>query len=171
LGLSIPYGSSVFAVAKKKNPIDSNTAFPAAFINTNLLFKIKTYLKSGVLLDQFFKYSIVGILNTALGLTVIFLLYNVLHVNYLLSNIGGYFVGLINSFLWNRNWTFNSQKHFSKEVLPFLMVFGFSFVLNFLVVLLSVEVFKIRPNFAQIMGIAVYSITNFMINKNWTFSK
>ncbi len=171
MGFSIPYGSSIFVVAKKSETNQNSTSHYQAYASNNIISKINVYVKSKTILSQAFKYSIVGILNTILGLSFIYLIYNLFHFNYILSNLGGYFIGLINGFIWNKKWTFKSSRHFSKEIIPFLIVFGISYAVNLVIVVLSVETFYVNPNIAQILGIVVYSSTNFLINKYWTFSK
>ena len=137
----------------------------------NIMIRIINYFRSKHFFRQLLKYSIVGIFNTAIGLTVIYFFFNVLNFNYIVANIIGYACGLVNSFIWNKKWTFKSSKHYSKEIVPFLIVFGISYAANLLTVILSVELIKIHPNIAQILGIAAYSSTNFLINRYWTFSK
>jgi len=137
----------------------------------NLVMRIINYFRSKRFFRQLFKYSIVGIFNTAIGLTVIYFFFNVLSFNYIVANIIGYACGLVNSFVWNKNWTFKSSQHYSKEIVPFLIVFGISYAANLLAVIISVEFIKIHPNIAQILGIAAYSSTNFLINRYWTFSQ
>ena len=121
------------------------------------------------LIKQLFKYSFVGIFNTLIGLGTIFVLYNIYKVNYILSNILGYALGLINSFIWNKRWTFASKEHYSKEIFSFIIIFIISYSFNLLSVLVSVELFKINPNIAQLIGVCVYSTTNFFSNRRWTF--
>ncbi|HEY4755975.1 MAG TPA: GtrA family protein [Ignavibacteriaceae bacterium] len=171
MGFSIPYGSSLFVVAKKNEKGQNSHYHSQAYAQNNFLFKPKTYVKSKTILKQFFKYSIVGIFNTAIGLTVIYFFFNVLNFNYIIANIIGYACGLVNSFVWNKKWTFKSSQHYSKEIVPFLIVFGISYAANLLAVIISVEFIEIHPNIAQIIGIAAYSSTNFFINRYWTFSR
>ena len=137
----------------------------------NIVIRTINYFRSKHFFRQLFKYSIVGIFNTIIGLTVIYFFFNILSVNYIIANIIGYAFGLVNSFIWNKKWTFKSSKHYSKEIVPFMIVFGISYAANLLTVILSVELVKIHPNIAQIIGIAAYSSTNFLINRYWTFSK
>ena len=137
----------------------------------NFVMRIINYFRSKHFFRQLFKYSIVGIFNTAIGLSVIYFVFNVLNLNYVLANIIGYACGLVNSFIWNKKWTFKSSQHYSKEIIPFLVVFGISYTANLLTVILFVEFINIHPNIAQIIGIAAYSSTNFLINRYWTFSK
>ena len=135
MGFTIPYGSSLFIVAKKGEIVQNSSHYSQAYIKNDFVSKVKVYFKSKTFFNQLFRFSIVGVLNTILGLSVIYLLYNFFHVDYILSNIGGYLVGLINSFIWNKKWTFKSSKHFSKEIIPFLIVFGICYAVNLIIVM------------------------------------
>ena len=136
----------------------------------NIYPKFGHFVVNRQIFKQFLKYSIVGILNTIIGLGTIFVLYNVYEVNYILANIFGYSFGLINSFIWNKRWTFKSVNHYSKEIIPFLLIFIVSYFANLITLIINVEIFKIVPNISQVLGIGAYSITNFLLNKKWTFS-
>lgn len=137
----------------------------------NIVIKVINYFRSKHFFRQLFKYSIVGLFNTVIGFTVIYFFFNVLNFNYIVANIIGYACGLVNSFIWNKKWTFQSSKDYSEEIIPFLIVFGISYAANLITVILSVELIKIHPNVAQILGIAAYSSTNFLINRYWTFAR
>jgi len=171
MGFSMPFGSSLFIVAKKDGGVNNHLDNDQALNRNGFISKVKIYAESNTILNQLFRYSLVGILNTIIGLSVIYLLFNFFHFGYILSNIGGYAFGLVNSFIWNKKWTFKSSQHYSKEIIPFLIVFGISYSINLLVVVFSVELLGIHPNIAQLIGIAAYSLSNFLINKYWTFSK
>ena len=58
---------------------------------------------------RFIRYCIVGAMNTAITLGVIYLCHSILGWGEYLSNVIGYIAGLINSFLWNRAWVFRAQ--------------------------------------------------------------
>lgn len=60
---------------------------------------------------QFVKYACVGVLNTLVTLCVIYVCKALLGVNPLVSNAIGYVCGVINSFLWNKNWVFKTSGH------------------------------------------------------------
>ena len=118
---------------------------------------------------QGIRFSLVGISNAFIGLGLIYVLYNMFHVNYKLSNIIGYLCGFINSFIWNKRWTFESKNNLFKELTLFALVFSFSFMLNFVSVIVCVEKLKINPNIAQLVGVVFYTSTNFFGNKFFTF--
>ena len=119
--------------------------------------------------SRFSRFLIVGISNTIITLTIIFLLLNVFNIDYRISNIIGYFVGLINSFIWNKRWTFKSKNKFQKELLPFFVMFLISYSINLGIVILSAEILLINKNICQIIGIFFYTVTNYIGNKFWTF--
>lgn len=163
MGISIPFGSSVFVLAHKVSDSPAiNSDYPSISSKKDL---------TPAFFTQLFKYSFVGVFNTLIGLSVIYILYNFFHFGYVFANIGGHAAGLLNSFIWNKRWTFQSSKHFSTEIIPFITVFGISYFINLVVVIFSVEFLKINPNYSQVLGIAAYSLTNFLVNRKWTFSK
>ena len=58
---------------------------------------------------QFFKFLIVGCINTGLSLAVIYILQNGFDVKYTKANLIGYILGVINSFFWNKLWVFQKK--------------------------------------------------------------
>ena len=129
------------------------------------------YLFDKKIFKQLFKYSIVGIFNALIGLGIIFVLYNLFDINYIIANIVGYAFGLTNSFIWNKSWTFKSKKHYSKEILPFLIIFIISYIINLVVLIASVEIVVINPNISQLLAAGFYTAINFLLNRKWTFSQ
>ncbi len=119
---------------------------------------------------QFLKYSIVGIFNTIISFSVIFFLFNVLSVNYVLANTIGYICGLINSFIWNKKWTFRSNKAYLKEIILYLLVFIVSYFANVFTLIILVEVFLLNKNISFVLSGVIYVIIGFGANKKWTFS-
>jgi len=130
---------------------------------------MKIEMRKNLLLVQGSKFLVVGIMNAAIGLGVIYSTYNLLNVNYILSNVLGYGCGIVNSFIWNRRWTFRSKKDPKPEILLFFLMFGVSYGVNLLVTVICVEKLGIQPNIAQLAGIFFYTTSNFFGNKYVTF--
>ena len=63
---------------------------------------IQSLLPHKATIAQFSKFVFVGLLNTAISLAVFYLLYNLFAVDYTISNLLSYIVGVINSFFWNK---------------------------------------------------------------------
>ena len=121
------------------------------------------------IIRQFIKYGLVGVLNTILTISIIFIFMKLLNASYIISNAVGYLFGFINSFILNKIWTFKSKKSIGKESFYFILIFiiCYSFQLVFLVILK--EKLLVNPEYAQIIAMVFYTIINFTGNKFITF--
>lgn len=76
-------------------------------------------------LRQAVKFGLVGVSNTAVDWLVYFLLTAGLHawmIHPTLAKGISYSAGILNSFVWNRNWTFRSKSRAAVTFFPFLAV-------------------------------------------------
>lgn len=117
---------------------------------------------------QAFRYGLVGLLNTLIGLGTIYCLMFFFHFAPVPANMLGYTVALINSFLLNRSWTFHSPDRGATTFLKFILVFLFSYLiqLSFLYFLLNLH---LNNYLAQALATALYAIVGFIGNKHVTF--
>jgi putative flippase GtrA len=120
-------------------------------------------------LVQFVKFGIVGISNTLLTAATIWLLLKVLNCSDYFSNLVGYIVGLINSFIWNRKWTFESKTNLSVTVFKFILTFAISYLFQLGNLYLLLHFTSVDPYFCQLLSIVVYTCINFVLNKYYTF--
>ncbi|MGN0219167.1 MAG: GtrA family protein [Muribaculaceae bacterium] len=130
---------------------------------------------------QFLKYCIVGALNTVVCLGVIFVCKSLLGVNPYLSNILGYGAGLINSFLWNKQWVFKTRGGYSREAVRFLVGFAVCYLLQLALVFVlnsspfgrfEVDIFGFVLSgygIATLLGNVVYTLANYVYNRLVTF--
>jgi putative flippase GtrA len=130
---------------------------------------------------QFLKYAIVGVMNTLLTLVVIFVCKSVFGINAYVSNAIGYLVGVINSFVWNRNWVFKSNGRFSRQAVHFIVGFLICYAIQFAVVwglnqftLKDIEVNIVVMTLsgygiATLIGNVCYTLCNFVYNRLVTF--
>jgi putative flippase GtrA len=138
------------------------------------------------IIRQSLKYGVVGIGNTLLSLVIIWIMTRYGGCTHTFSNFTGYAIGLINSYLWNRQWTFHSDVNWKNGAIRFLGVFAMCYVLQLGLLLLLNRYspehppaydffspllwFKVDPLFYnQILSTAFYTVINFIINKFYTF--
>jgi putative flippase GtrA len=126
---------------------------------------------------QFIKYCCVGVINTLVCLGVIFLCKSVFGINQYVSNAIGYVCGVINSFLWNKQWVFKSNGKYTGEAIKFVIGFAICYALQFVVVwALSQSDFGKQEfniygfvisgyGIATLLGNVVYTLANFVYNK------
>lgn len=116
---------------------------------------------------QFMKFSIVGASNTLATI----LTYSILvhyGVNFVIANIIGYSVGILNSYFWNSKWVFNS-KFQPKAAIKFICVNLVVLSINTLLLYLLVKNIKMNAYISQLVVIVVGMAINFILNKVWTF--
>jgi len=120
-------------------------------------------------LAQLLKYGIVGISNTLLTAATIWVFLKVLHFNDYTSNIIGYIVGLVNSFIWNRKWTFASSTRVKDTLFKFIITFAISYLFQLGNLYLLIHYTQIDSYLCQLISIVVYTGINFILNKYYTF--
>jgi putative flippase GtrA len=144
-----------------------------------------------IFLIQALKYGIVGVLNTLLTAVVIWIMMHpvfqtdkmgfVPPIVVTISNITGYIAGLINSFVFNRLWTFKSKNKWISEFFKFVKAFLICYIPQLILVnllntytniLIDLKIFVINhADTCQLIGIVFYTSFNFLINKYYTFKQ
>ncbi|OXS77413.1 GtrA family protein [Domibacillus enclensis] len=117
-------------------------------------------------ISELIKFSIVGASNTAVDLIVFFSLWFV-GTPSLSAQVLSYSAGMINSFFWNRSWTFQAKGRVEAgEVLRFLSVniAGLS-ISTALLTILSGQPLFISKMIATLAGMAV----TFIGSRFWVF--
>lgn len=142
-----------------------------------------------VFLLQVIKYGIVGVINTIVTtVTIWVMMYLVFQAKKVedvspivitVSNATGFIAGLINSFVWNRKWTFKSKNRWESEFIKFTTAFLICFFPQLLLVNLLNTYTNFRFDFGswvishayscQLIGIIFYTSVNFFLNKFFTF--
>ena len=83
---------------------------------------------------QVIKFNIVGVLNTLVDISVFSLLTHLFTLAVLPANAISYTCGLLNSYIWNKRWTFKQTngtgQNVSREIFSFLIVNIITFGLN-----------------------------------------
>lgn len=120
-------------------------------------------------MSQFSRFLLVGMTNTALGYTVIFACMYLAKLSPELSNVAGYAVGLLASYLLNRHFTFRSVQQRSTEFVRFAFSFLAAYSVNFAVLVILVRVFIFHAGLSQIFAGVIYIATAYFLNKHYVF--
>jgi putative flippase GtrA len=119
--------------------------------------------------NQFSRFLIVGVFNTLLGYSIIFACMYLAGMAPETSNIAGYAVGLVVSYILNRNYTFSSSQSRRGEIVRFLAVFVVAYASNFAILLILIHKIGIHKGVSQIVAGLVYVIASFLMNKYYVF--
>ena len=93
-------------------------------------------------------------------------------MKYTISNFIGYIAGVVNSFFWNKLWVFKKlNSNFIREAILFLVCFGICYGIQFISLLILVEILYVPDSWAQLLSMIVYTLCNFIMNRCITFKK
>lgn len=120
-------------------------------------------------MGKILKFGTVGIFNTLITIVSYTLLYE-LGVQYLVANIIAYFLGVLNSYYWNKNWVFQSTSKHRKLFSKFIVVNLITLMFNTGSLYIFVDYLRFHPVIGQIISIGIGMVINFILNKKWTFS-
>jgi putative flippase GtrA len=118
---------------------------------------------------RFSRYLVVGALNTAWGYLLIFGFMYAAGWSPEASNVAGYAIGLVTSYLLNRRFTFGSRDTKAPEFARFLATFGIAFAANFAVLALLVRVLGVHPAVSQVVAGIVYVGTSYALSRRYVF--
>lgn len=134
---------------------------------------------------QLLKYGVIGVLNTLITFVVFYLLNTKMGLSYGISNVVGYIFGVINSFLWNRNWVFNTKNDFKRELVLFVIGFLICLALQLCVSWILLEglgwkdlpdniipffpMQKAGQNIVMFVAMVAYTLANYTYNRFVTF--
>lgn len=122
---------------------------------------------------QFLKFCIVGLSNTLIGY-VVYSLCVFLGMHYLLANLVGFLVSVVNAFYWSNKYVFakgngeyrNLYWSFIKTILAYAST---GIVLNSILLWLLIDQWHISEYLAPLLILMVTVPTNFIMNKYWSF--
>lgn len=119
---------------------------------------------------QFIKFALVGASSTIIDWGIFYLLNLIFGVYYLTAKVLSFAVAVVNSFIWNRRWTFRStDSNRSKEFTKFLVIALVGLSLNALIMYLAISIFHTRKIVGLVLSTGVVTFWNFLANKFYTF--
>jgi len=135
------------------------------------MHKLKELLKNNkTVIIQFIKFMLVGVLNFLVDLGILLLLNKVLGLYSVYANIISYSCGVINSYFFNRMWTFKTRlKYLSKDFLKFIFVNILSLGVSTLAIYILVERFMMPLWIGKVISTFFSFTVNFAGNKLLVF--
>jgi glycosyltransferase involved in cell wall biosynthesis/putative flippase GtrA len=115
------------------------------------------------------RFILVGVINTLVGLSVIYAAMYFFGFGVKSSNLIGYLVGIIVSFTLNKRWTFKNRDRIGASLIRYLVVIGIAYVANLQTVLFSVSSLKVSPYLAQFIGVFPYALIGYLGCKFFAF--
>lgn len=119
------------------------------------------------------KFIIVGAVNFALTFAVFTFMLKVMEINYLLSLVTAWAVGMIFSYALNFSWVFKPEQkiQFRARFFRFFLASVLSICLNMLVLSYIVERTDFEPFYVQMALIPCIVVLNFFSAKYWSLRR
>lgn len=133
---------------------------------------------------QLLKYGVIGLSNTLITLVVFYVMNTQLGISYGISNVVGYVLGVINSFVWNRTWVFKTKSNIGREaalfVVGFLLCMGLQLAVSWLLLeelgmknmtISWLPMKNTGQNVVMLIAMVCYTLANYVYNRLVTFRK
>ena len=118
--------------------------------------------------SSFIRFIIVGVINTLIGTSIMFIAYNVFEYSYWVSSFLNYFIGSLVSFFLNKFYTFKKTEKSLREVVLFIVNIGICYFLAYFVAqkaiafVLSAQSDVLIDNVAMIVGMCLFVVLNYI---------
>lgn len=118
---------------------------------------------------QWLRFALVGVSNTVLYAAA-YLLLDRVGIHYVLASSVAFALGVLNSYVLNRRWTFRSQGRRAPELARFLCAQLLGVVASLSLLAALVEVVRLHPLVAQVVAFPVASLLTFALSREWAFA-
>ena len=125
-------------------------------------------MKKCCVIRQFFKFGLVGILNTIIGFGSYYCLLW-LGCNYIWANVISWIISVFNSFYWNNKYVFIHNTLWWKALAKTYISYALSLICGTILLFIVVEYLYISPIIAPVFTLLLTIPMNFILNKYWTF--
>jgi putative flippase GtrA len=158
---------------KQNSASPSNAGSPLFWLrgsSTSVRVEKPTWLNIPVWFRQIVQFGLVGVLNTLIDVAFYFLLSRSgLIPSLILAKGVSYAAGVLNSFYWNKSWTFQSHVESHRVFLPFVAANVFAVGLNLGVMNLALNTLGLPEPSALALATLTTFVWNFVISKFFIF--
>lgn len=128
------------------------------------------FIRSNKNLQEFIKFCIVGVANTAVNYFFYMLFLFAWSAHYLIAGVIGYLAGAVFGFIVNRKWTFKSTIA-NTYLFVYLAINVFSLLINGLIQWVVVEKLHVAIILSQACGIVVTTFINYFLTRKLVFQR
>lgn len=125
----------------------------------------------------FWKFLLVGTINTGVGTMVMFVFYNVFKFDYWISTASNYIVGSVISYFLNKNFTFSNKTKGFNILIKFVINILLCYCIAYGVAKPVAQCFfskyaqNIQDNMAMLIGMVCFIVVNYLGQKYFVFAK
>lgn len=123
----------------------------------------------------FMKFVMVGVINTIVGSTIMFVFYNVFHLSYWISSASNYFFGSICSYILNKHFTFQYHERGWASLFRFTINIIICYLLAYGIAKLLMQwilfgfSITIQENVSMLLGMCLFVVFNYLGQRFFAF--
>jgi len=130
-------------------------------------------IKEKILNKEIILYIIFGIITTIINIGTFYILTNI-KVIYIISNLIALMLAKIVAYLANKFIVFKkkckNKKELLNEIISFIFVRGFTMLIDFIGLIILIEIFNIEKIISKIIVTLIVIIINYMASKKFVFN-
>lgn len=122
------------------------------------------------------RFVLVGVVNTLVGMAIMFGLYNLAHCSYWISSACNYILTSILSFFLNKFFTFRNTKNIIGQAVRFAVNIAVCYLLAYGIAkplciwLLSGASQTVRDNVSMLVGMCLFTVLNYLGQRFFAFA-
>lgn len=120
----------------------------------------------------FWSYLFISVIATAVDILFLFLLTDVIKINYLVSGTFSFFLGTVVAYTGQKYFTFkDAEKKIAKQFGLFIFISIIGLMINLLVLKICVDGFGLHYMIGKVFAIGIGFFWNYTANRKFTFKK
>lgn len=135
---------------------------------------IKSLITTGHTGNQFVRFALVGSSGVFVNLAVYSSFIYLLNFHYLWAATFSFIIAMTSNFILNLRWTFKTHdqgiKAIGDQYMKYAMVTLISYTINIVVLWILVDFWAWHKVLAQLVAIAITTLSNFLGSKLWAFN-
>ena len=133
------------------------------------------YLKKSVISPRLIKFGIVGASGVIVNVGCLYLFTEFVRIQYFIASLIAIELSIVSNFIANLLWTWRDRSEegtlWKKIVRYHIGAGATAFLGNYLILIALTELFGMHYMISNLIGIAVGTFSNYLINDLWTFKK
>jgi len=121
--------------------------------------------------SSFVKYGLVGLVGLVVDMGFFYVFYEMLHINYILSNIMSSSLAVVNNFILNSIFTFKVKDKLLYRFISFFSIALAGMALSSGMLAVMIDGLQMNSMVAKAISIFVVALIQYFVNKKLTFSE
>jgi putative flippase GtrA len=135
----------------------------------------QSYLRTGLLTSRFIKFGIVGASGVVVNMGGLYVFKEFAGIPYFVASLVAIELSILSNFTINLLWTWSDRSGdgniWTKLIRYHIGAGATAFLGNYVILIALTELLNIHYMISNLIGIAVGTLANYIINDLWTFKK